>query len=61
MLNRFRTDKEAKKVLQGLANGTVDIVIGTHALLSKNIKFRELGLLVVDEEHRFGGEAQRED
>ena len=54
MLNRFRTDKEAKKVVEGLANGTVDIVIGTHALLSKNIKFRELGLLVVDEEHRFG-------
>ncbi len=54
MLNRFRTDKEAKGVVEGLANGTVDIVIGTHALLSKNIKFRELGLLVVDEEHRFG-------
>ena len=54
MLNRFRTDKEAKRVVEGLANGTVDIVIGTHALLSKNIKFRELGLLVVDEEHRFG-------
>lgn len=54
MLNRFRTDKEAKLVVEGLANGTVDIVIGTHALLSKNIKFRELGLLVIDEEHRFG-------
>ena len=54
MLNRFRTDKEAKMVVEGLAKGTVDIVIGTHALLSKNIKFRELGLLVVDEEHRFG-------
>ena len=54
MLNRFRTDKEAKRVVEGLANGTVDIVIGTHALLSKNIKFQELGLLVVDEEHRFG-------
>ena len=54
MLNRFRTDKEAKRVVEGLANGTVDIVLGTHALLSKNIKFRELGLLVVDEEHRFG-------
>ena len=54
MLNRFRTDKETKMVVGGIANGTVDIVIGTHALLSKNIKFRELGLLVVDEEHRFG-------
>lgn len=54
MLNRFRTDKEAKMVVEGLAKGVVDIVIGTHALLSKNIKFRELGLLVVDEEHRFG-------
>ncbi len=54
MLNRFRTEKEAKRVTEGLANGTVDIVIGTHALLSKKIKFQELGLLVVDEEHRFG-------
>ena len=54
MLNRFRTDKETKMVVEGMANGTIDIVIGTHALLSKNIKFRELGLLVIDEEHRFG-------
>ncbi|MCZ6676946.1 MAG: transcription-repair coupling factor [Candidatus Poribacteria bacterium] len=54
MLNRFRTDKEAKLVKEGLANGKVDIVIGTHSLLSNSTKFHDLGLLVVDEEHRFG-------
>jgi len=54
MLTRFRTDKEAKMVKEGLAKGVVDIVIGTHSLLSNNIKFHDLGLLVVDEEHRFG-------
>ncbi len=54
MLNRFRTQKEIKEVKKGLANGTVDIVIGTHSLLSKTVEFNDLGLLVVDEEHRFG-------
>ena len=54
MLNRFRTPKEIKQVKEGLANGTVDIVIGTHSLLSKTVAFNDLGLLVVDEEHRFG-------
>ena len=54
MLTRFRTAKEAKTVKEGLAKGTVDIVIGTHSLLSDNLSFHELGLLVVDEEHRFG-------
>ena len=54
MLNRFRTPKEIKEVKAGLANGTVDIVIGTHSLLSKTVEFDNLGLLIVDEEHRFG-------
>ncbi len=54
MLSRFRTAKETKEVLKGLADGSVDMVIGTHQLLSKNIKFAELGLVVVDEEQRFG-------
>lgn len=54
MLNRFRTPKEIKQVKEGLTNGTVDIVIGTHSLLSKTVVFNDLGLLVVDEEHRFG-------
>ena len=54
MLNRFRTPKEIKQVKEGLTNGTVDIVIGTHSLLSKTVEFNDLGLLIVDEEHRFG-------
>ena len=54
MLNRFRTPKEIKEVKAGLASGTVDIVIGTHSLLSKTVEFDNLGLLIVDEEHRFG-------
>jgi len=53
-LSRFQSAKEAKRVLEGLADGTVDVVIGTHRLLQKNVRFRALGLLVVDEEHRFG-------
>lgn len=53
-LSRFRTSKEQEKVLQGLADGTVDIVIGTHKLIQDNVKFRRLGLLIIDEEHRFG-------
>ena len=53
-LSRFRTAKEAKVVLDGLASGTVDIVVGTHRLLQKSVRFKNLGLVVVDEEHRFG-------
>ncbi len=53
-LSRFRTAKEQKKVLEGLANGTVDIVVGTHKLLQKSIEFKNLGLAIIDEEHRFG-------
>jgi transcription-repair coupling factor (superfamily II helicase) len=53
-LSRFRTKAEQKAALAGLRNGTVDIVIGTHRLLQKDVTFKNLGLLVVDEEHRFG-------
>jgi transcription-repair coupling factor (superfamily II helicase) len=54
VLSRFLTPGQAKKVVQGLADGSVDVVIGTHRLLSEDVKFRDLGLLVVDEEQRFG-------
>ncbi|HET6798769.1 MAG TPA: transcription-repair coupling factor [Gemmatimonadales bacterium] len=54
VLSRFRTAKEQKAALQRLAAGQIDIVIGTHRLLSKDVEFKDLGLLVVDEEHRFG-------
>jgi transcription-repair coupling factor (superfamily II helicase) len=54
LLNRFRTAGERKTILEGLSEGTVDVVVGTHQLLSKGTAFRQLGLLVVDEEQRFG-------
>ncbi len=54
VLSRFRTPTEQKTVLEGLRNGTVDIAIGTHRLLSKDVVFHDLGVLIVDEEHRFG-------
>jgi transcription-repair coupling factor (superfamily II helicase) len=53
-LSRFRTAGENKETAAGLASGRVDVVIGTHRLLQKDVQFRDLGLLVVDEEHRFG-------
>lgn len=53
-LSRFQPKKEQHEVLNELANGTVDVVIGTHRLLSKDVKFKDLGLLMIDEEHRFG-------
>ncbi|MDH5570200.1 MAG: transcription-repair coupling factor [Gammaproteobacteria bacterium] len=53
-LSRFKTKKQQDEVIKGLANGTVDIIIGTHKLLQKDIKFKDLGLLIIDEEHRFG-------
>ena len=53
-LSRLVTDKEATKTRAGLTEGTVDVVIGTHAILSKSVKFKNLGLVVVDEEQRFG-------
>jgi transcription-repair coupling factor (superfamily II helicase) len=54
MLSRFRSRAEQKETLKGLRSGTVDIVIGTHRLLQKDVTFKNLGLLVVDEEHKFG-------
>jgi transcription-repair coupling factor (superfamily II helicase) len=54
LLSRFVDEAEAQLTLQGLSEGTVDVVIGTHRLLSENVKFKDLGLLVVDEEQRFG-------
>jgi transcription-repair coupling factor (superfamily II helicase) len=54
MLSRFRDKKEIAEVLEGLAEGKVDVVIGTHRILSKDVEFKDLGLLVVDEEQRFG-------
>ncbi len=54
VLSRFRTPKETKDVVSRLASGDVDIVIGTHRLLSKDVRFANLGLVVIDEEHRFG-------
>jgi len=54
LLNRFRSPKEQKEVVEGLRVGAVDVVIGTHRLLSKDVQFHNLGLLVVDEEQRFG-------
>ncbi len=54
ILNRFTTPKKVKEILDGLSKGTVDIVFGTHRLLSSDVKFKELGLLIVDEEQRFG-------
>ena len=53
-LSRFRSPAEARSVAEGIASGSVDIAIGTHRLLQKDVEFRDLGLLVVDEEHRFG-------
>lgn len=54
MLSRFRTPKEQRMVLKGLGEGSVDVVIGTHRLVSGDVNFKDLGLLVVDEEQRFG-------
>ncbi|MBT9504155.1 MAG: DEAD/DEAH box helicase, partial [Burkholderiaceae bacterium] len=53
-MSRFRSAKEIKAAVEGIADGTIDIVVGTHKLLSQDVKFKRLGLLVIDEEHRFG-------
>ncbi len=53
-LSRFRTSKETAKAIAGLAEGSVDIVIGTHKILSKDVRYKHLGLVIIDEEHRFG-------
>ncbi|KYH34363.1 transcription-repair-coupling factor [Clostridium tepidiprofundi DSM 19306] len=54
MISRFKTPAEQKKILKALKEGNVDIIIGTHKLLNKDIKFKDLGLLIIDEEQRFG-------
>lgn len=54
VLSRFKTAKQSKQILEDLASGQVDIIIGTHKLLQENVKCHDLGLLIVDEEHRFG-------
>ena len=54
LLNRFTTPKETRRILDGLKDGTIDMVIGTHRLLSDDIKLKDLGLLIIDEEQRFG-------
>ncbi len=53
-VNRFRTAKQKRETLEGLEHGKVDIIIGTHQLVNKNVKFKDLGLLIVDEEQKFG-------
>ncbi|RZL11840.1 MAG: transcription-repair coupling factor [Rubrivivax sp.] len=53
-MSRFRSAKEIKAAMQGLEDGTIDIIIGTHKLLSESVQFKRLGLLIIDEEHRFG-------
>ncbi len=53
-LSRFRSTKEIATAVEGINNGTVDIVIGTHKILSKDVRFKRLGLVIIDEEHRFG-------
>lgn len=53
-LSRFKTSKETEEILNKLESGRIDIIIGTHRLLSKDVRFKDLGLLIIDEEHRFG-------
>src|SRR5690606_24910087 len=60
MLSRFTTDRHAREVLKGLQEGSVDVVVGSHRLLADGVAYKRLGLLVVDEEHRFGvGQKER--
>lgn len=54
LMSRFRTAKEQEATLRALKRGDVDIIIGTHRLLSSDVQFKDLGLLIVDEEQRFG-------
>jgi len=54
MLSRFRTPRQQKATIAGIENGSVDIVIGTHRLLQKDVRFKDLGLVIIDEEHKFG-------
>ncbi len=61
MISRFRTKKQQTETLKALKEGNVDILIGTHRLVSKDIQFKDLGLLIVDEEQRFGVAQKRKD
>ena len=54
MLSRFRSDRQQKEIIVKIADGSVDIVIGTHRLLQKDVRFKDLGLVIIDEEHKFG-------
>ena len=54
LLNRFKTKKEQSEIIRKLKLGEIDAVIGTHRLLSKDVEFKDLGFLIIDEEHRFG-------
>lgn len=58
MLCRFRTPKEQKEILKDIIDGKIDVIVGTHRLLSSDVFFKDLGLLVIDEEHRFGVKAK---
>ncbi len=58
LLNRFRTQKQQKEIVRKLKLGEIDIVIGTHRMLSKDVEFKDIGLLIIDEEHRFGVKAK---
>ena len=58
LLNRFRTQKQQKEIIKKLKLGEIDIVIGTHRMLSKDVEFKDIGLLIIDEEHRFGVKAK---
>ena len=58
LLCRFRSSSEQKKTIEKIKKGEVDIVIGTHRLLSNDVEFKNLGFLIIDEEHRFGVKAK---
>lgn len=60
ILNRFKTPKEQKEIIKKLELGEIDILVGTHRVLSKDVKFKNLGLLIIDEEHRFGVKAKEQ-
>ncbi len=59
-LSRFNTQKESKEIIKDIASGAIDVVIGTHRILSKDVNFRDLGLVIIDEEQRFGVEQKEE-
>ena len=59
-LSRFNTAKESKEIIADLKSGSIDVVVGTHRLLSKDVQFRDLGLVIVDEEQRFGVEQKEQ-